>query len=81
MYKRAASHVADVHSAWRLSRIVTSKSCYTLLQPTSPRGEVSVRFRMRLALGTVLLWCIGTGHATRNEAEIAPLGSASKIEF
>ena len=35
---------------------------------------------MRLALGTVLLWFIGTGRATPTEAEIAPLGWASKIE-
>ena len=35
---------------------------------------------MRLALGTVLLWFIGTGRATPTEAEIAPLGSAGKIE-
>ena len=40
----------------------------------------SVRFRMRLALGTVLLWFIGTGRATPTEAEIAPPGWASKIE-
>ena len=34
---------------------------------------------MKFALGTVLLWLIGTGRATPTEAEIAPLGWAGKM--
>ena len=34
---------------------------------------------MKVALGTVLLWLIGTGRATPTEAEIAPLGWAGKM--
>ena len=64
-----------------LSRTVTLQklllACYTT---TSKENGVTSRFRMRLALGTVLLWFIGTGRATPTEAEIAPLGWASKIE-
>ena len=67
-----------------LSRTVTLQklllACYTFACYLSKRVRVSVRFRMRLALGTVLLWFIGTGRATPTEAEIAPLGWASKIE-
>ena len=65
-----------------LSRTVTLQKAVTSLLHHHVAGKrvTSVRFRMRLALGTVLLWFIGTGRATPTETEIAPPGWASKIE-
>ena len=65
-----------------LSRTVTLQKLLLACHTYHVEGKrlTSVRFRMRLALGTVLLWFIGTGRATPTEAEIAPPGWASKIE-